>query len=139
MENWERQEERKGAKKEEGKKSEGIQTAELDRRDQVTATESWPSSLRKREQRSIIRSQHLLNRVHPTCTERQSLNKECGWKGGDRSGLAQGQELTERKRRTKTSLQEEKEKKQKNTLDSYRPSHGRTNVRCRLKSLLEVS
>jgi len=27
-------------------------------------------------------------------------------KGGDRSGLAQGQELTGRKRRTKTSLQE---------------------------------
>jgi len=39
--------------------------------------------------------------------------------------LAQGQELTGRKRRSKTSLQEEKEKKQKNTLDSYRPSHGR--------------
>ncbi|HTQ62346.1 MAG TPA: hypothetical protein VMI32_19120, partial [Candidatus Solibacter sp.] len=34
--------------------------------------------------------------------------KECGWKGGDRSGLAQGQELTERKRKTKTSLQERK-------------------------------
>jgi hypothetical protein len=55
MENWERQEERKGAKKEEGKKRDGIQTAELHRRDQVTATKSWPSSLRKREQRSIIR------------------------------------------------------------------------------------
>jgi hypothetical protein len=31
MENWERQGERKGAKKEEGKKRDGIQTAELDR------------------------------------------------------------------------------------------------------------
>src|SRR5256885_16893012 len=59
-------------------------------------------------------------------SERPSLNKECGWKGGDRSGLAHGQELSGRKRRTKTSFQEEKEKKQKNTLDSYRPSHGRT-------------
>jgi hypothetical protein len=28
-----------------------------------------------------------LNRVHPPCTERQSLNKECGWKGGDRGAL----------------------------------------------------
>jgi len=45
-----------------------------------------------------------MNRVHPNCTERQSLNKECGWKGGDRSGLAQGQELTERKRKTKNIL-----------------------------------
>ena len=66
-----------------------IQTAELDRRDEVTATNSWPSSLEKKEQRSIHRWQHLLKRVHPTCTERQSLNKECGWKGGDRGGLAQ--------------------------------------------------
>jgi hypothetical protein len=52
-----------------------------------------------------------MNREHPNCTERPSLNKECGWKGGDRSGLAQGQELTGRKRRTKTSLQERKKRK----------------------------
>ena len=52
-----------------------------------------------------------MNRVHPNCTERPSLNKECGWKGGDRSGLAQGQELTGRKRKTKTSLQERKKRK----------------------------
>src|SRR5271169_616804 len=52
-----------------------------------------------------------MNRVHPNCTERKSLNKECGWKGGDRSGLAQGQELTGRKRKTKTSLQERKKRK----------------------------
>src|SRR5207245_4979992 len=49
-----------------------------------------------------------MNRVHPTCTERPSLNKECGWKGGDRSGLAHGQELTGRKRRSKRSSQEER-------------------------------
>src|SRR5438034_9453179 len=64
-----------------------------------------------------------MNRVHPTCTERPSLTKECGWKGGDRSGLAHGQELTGRKRRTKTSLQERE--KRKNILDTHRPSHGR--------------
>src|ERR1700745_486597 len=33
--------------KEKGRKRDGIQTAELDRRDQVTATKSWPSFLRK--------------------------------------------------------------------------------------------
>src|SRR5205814_8299631 len=32
---------------------------------------------------------------------------ECGWKGGERSGLAQGQELTGRKK-NKTSSQEER-------------------------------
>jgi hypothetical protein len=36
----------KGAK-EKGRKRDGIPTAELDRRDQVTATNSWPSFLRK--------------------------------------------------------------------------------------------
>jgi len=60
--------------------------------------------------RSITRWQHLLNRVHPTCTERPSLNKECGWKGGDRSGLAQGQEFTGRKEKNKNILTRKKEK-----------------------------
>ena len=52
-----------------------------------------------------------MNRVHPNRTERPSLNKECGWKGGDRSGLAQGQELTGRKRRTKHPYRKGKKKK----------------------------
>jgi hypothetical protein len=49
----------KGRKKEKGAKEkskrDGIPTAELNRRDQVTATNSWPSFLRKGGQRSIIR------------------------------------------------------------------------------------
>src|ERR1700745_2996115 len=90
----------KGAK-EKGRKRDGIPTAELDRRDQVTATKSWPSFLRKGEQRSITRWQHLLNQVHPTCTERPSLTKECGWKGGDRGGLAQWEKGTIKKKKNK--------------------------------------
>src|SRR6266436_9794394 len=43
MENWERQEDRKRSKGKKERKREGIQTAELDRRDQVTATNSWPN------------------------------------------------------------------------------------------------
>jgi hypothetical protein len=43
---------RKGAKKRAGR---FYPRAELDRRDQVTATKSWPRFLRKGEQRSIIR------------------------------------------------------------------------------------
>jgi hypothetical protein len=55
VKNRESQEERKkGAKKEE-KKREDIQTAELDRRDQVTATVPGPVSFEKGEQRSLIR------------------------------------------------------------------------------------
>jgi hypothetical protein len=49
-----RKKRREGRKKE--KKKDDIQTAELDRRDQVTATKSWsPVPFEKREQRSIIR------------------------------------------------------------------------------------
>jgi hypothetical protein len=30
-----------------------------------------------------------MNREHPTGTERKPLLSECGWKGGDRGGLAE--------------------------------------------------
>jgi hypothetical protein len=43
----------KGAK-EKGKKENGIQTAELDRRDQVTATKSWPNFPSKEESRGRL-------------------------------------------------------------------------------------
>src|ERR1039457_5670068 len=63
------------------------------------------------DERSIIRWQRRLKREHPTCTERKSLLEECGWKGGD-SGDSAGE---------KPCLI----RKQKNPLDSDRPSHGR--------------
>jgi len=43
-----------------------------------------------------------MNREHPTGTERKSLNYECGWKGGDRGGLA------ERKKWKKLRKEQEK-------------------------------
>src|SRR6516162_10054151 len=39
-----------------------------------------------------------MNREHPTGTERKSLNYECGWKGGDRGGLAARKKFAERKK-----------------------------------------
>jgi hypothetical protein len=60
------------------------------------------------KQRSTNRWQHRLKREHPTGTERrQSLNEECGWKGGDSA-------------ENKSCLT-----KTKNPLDSDRSSHGR--------------
>ena len=91
------------------------------RRVPVTASIAWPTSIREMDERSKIRWQHRLKREHPTGTERRSLLEECGWKGGD-SGL-----LGERANLCPT-------KKQKNSLDSDRPSHGR---RLRLKPLNE--
>ena len=49
---------------------------------------------------------------HPTGTEQKLLNYECGWKGGDRGGLAVRKEMGEITETAKT-------------LDSDRPSHGR--------------
>jgi hypothetical protein len=52
----------------------------------------------KMEERSTIRWQHRLKPEHPTCTERQqSLNEECGWKGGDSGELGGGKNLVQRK------------------------------------------
>jgi hypothetical protein len=49
-----------------------------------------------------------MNRVHPTCTERQSLNKECGWKGGDRGGLAQWEQSGEKRNKEEERKNERK-------------------------------
>jgi len=85
----------------------------------VTATKSWgptPTEEVGIEVDYQVAAPKGLKREHPPCTERISLTKECGWKDGDRGGLAQGQELTGRKRRTKTSLQERKKEKTSLTL-----------------------
>src|SRR5215470_10503156 len=55
-----------------------------------------------------------MNREHPTGTERKSLTYECGWKGGDRGGLAEREKMEE--------IIERAEK----TIDRDRPSHGGT-------------
>jgi hypothetical protein len=39
-----------------------------------------------------------MNREHPTGTERKSLTKECGWKGGDRGGLAEREQIHGKKK-----------------------------------------
>src|SRR5215469_8582322 len=59
-----------------------------------------------------------MNREHPTGTERKSLNYECGWKGGDRGGLAGRKKFAERK----------KCGKEQKTIDRGRPSHGRSSL-----------
>src|SRR5579859_4616620 len=50
-------------------------------------------------------------RERPTCTERKTAHRECGWKDGD-SGDSAGESLCPTK-------------KQQNPLDSDWPSHGR--------------
>ncbi len=79
----------------------------------VTASIAWPDfHSYEWNERSKIRWQHRLKREHPTGTERtESLLEECGWKGGD-SGDSAGEKSCPTK-------------KNKNPLDSDRPSHGR--------------
>src|SRR6058998_3145109 len=54
-----------------------------------------------------------LNWERPPCTERKSLNQECGWKDGDRGGPARmrrNPQEGKRKQKEKTSLQERRRK-----------------------------
>ncbi len=79
----------------------------------VTASIAWPRFYRLRwKGRSIIRWQHRLKRERPTCTERTKSLIES----------ADGRVATVATRREKKPCPT---KKQKNPLDSDRPSHGR--------------
>src|SRR5229473_4737902 len=48
----------------------------------------------------------LMNWERPPCTERKSLNQECGWKDGDRGGPArtEGIHRKEKRKKRKTHL-----------------------------------
>jgi len=46
----------------------------------------WPRFLQKGNRGQKSGSSTYWVKYTPPCTERQSLNKECGWKGGDRGG-----------------------------------------------------
>jgi len=114
-----RKEERKKGRKEEGRKRDGIQTAELDRRDQVTATNSWLSSFERGTEVDYQVAAPTESST-PNWHRARIAHQECGWKGGDRGGLAQWEQFG--KRRNK----EEERKNERNRLDTDRPSHGRS-------------
>jgi hypothetical protein len=80
-----------------------IPTAELNRRVQVTATKSWGPTLTESVGREVDSQVAApLKREHPTCTERISLTKECGWKDGDRGGLAEWEEAHGKKKESES-------------------------------------
>ncbi len=70
---------RKKEKEHTRKKRDGIRTTELNRRDQVTAAKSWPS-----------------------------FHRECGWKDGDRGGLAQSRNSQGGREEEKHAYREER-------------------------------
>jgi hypothetical protein len=102
-----------------------IQTAELNRRDQVTAANSWPSFHRKTgaevDNQVAAPTESSIPTMHRATIAQQRVRME-GWRQ-ERLGSRAGTHREEEK--IKNILTGRKEKKQKNTLDSYRPSHGR--------------
>jgi hypothetical protein len=70
----------------------------------VTASMAWPSFCFDEKCRSLIRWQHRLQREHPTCTERKSLNEECGWKGGGSGSSAERKNLVQREKQKTIDL-----------------------------------
>jgi hypothetical protein len=104
MENWERQEKEKEQKSKEkrkkGKKRDGIQTAELDRRVQVTAINSWgPTPNPKVGGEVDYQVAAPTEREHPPGTERNIAHKKCEWKDGDRGGLAEWEQTESKEER----------------------------------------
>jgi hypothetical protein len=122
VENWERPEKRKkekGAYKKE--------TAELNRRDQVTAPNSWPSFGRKTGAKVDyqVAAPTVLGTptMHRAKIAQPRVRME-GWR--QRRPGSNAKESTGRKREQKTERKNILiRKKKKNILDTHRPSHGR--------------
>ena len=106
------------------KKRDGVRTDELNRRDQVTATKSWPSFLRKKgtevDYQVAAPNESSTPKLHRATIAQQRVRME-GWRQ-ERLGSRAG---THREEEKNKNILTEKEKK-KNILDTHRPSHGRT-------------
>jgi hypothetical protein len=108
------------------KKRDGIRTAELNRRDQVTAAKSWPSFGRKTGAKVDyqVAAPTVLGTptMHRAKIAQPRVRME-GWR--QRRPGSNARESTGRKEKTerKNILTR---KKKKNILDTHRPSHGRT-------------
>jgi hypothetical protein len=108
------------------KKRDGIQTAELNRRDQVTAPNSWPSFGRKTGAK--VDYQVAAPTVWGTPTMHRAKIAQPrvrmeGWR--QRRPGSNAKESTGRKEKTERKNILTKKKK-KNILDTHRPSHGRS-------------
>src|SRR6266403_5689506 len=121
MEHLERQKERKGAYKKEKDPDSRAQPPRSGDCAQVLA--QFPSEGGTEVDYQVAApTESSTPTMHRAKIAQQRVRME-GWRQ-ERLGSRAG---THREEEKKTSLQEEKEKKQKNTLDSYRPSHGRCN------------
>jgi hypothetical protein len=91
----------------------------------VTAAKSWRPTLTEKVRREDDNQVAApTEREHPPSTGRISLTKECGWKDGDRGGLAEWEQTHGKKKEIRRK--EERKTKVKVCLDIDRPSHGRT-------------
>jgi len=124
VENWERQEEEKGAYKKEERwhpnsRAQPPRSGDCDR--------SWTSSFERGNEvdyQVAAPTESSIPTMHRATIAQQRVRME-GWRQ-ERLGSRAGTHSEEEKNKNILTGQEEKEKKQKNILDSYRPSHGRT-------------
>jgi hypothetical protein len=109
VENLERQKESKGAYK-----KEKIQTAELNRRDQVTAAKSWPSSLRKEGNRGRLSgsSTYWIKYTHLAPSDNRSTK---GADGRVATGAAWLKGRDSQREREEQNILTRKEKKERKT------------------------
>jgi len=91
---------RKREKEHTRKKRDGIRTTELNRRDQVTAANSWPSFPRKTGAEVDNQVAAPTELGTPTMHRAKIAHQECGWKDGDRAARLECKESTGRKEKT---------------------------------------
>ena len=103
------------------KKRDDVRTTELNRRDQVTAANSWPNFHRKtgaKVDNQVAAPTELgTPTMHRAKTAQPRVRME-GWRQRRLGSNARNPQEGKRK-------QKEQTEKEKNALDSYRPSHGR--------------
>jgi hypothetical protein len=130
VENWERREEKKAHTKKEKehtrKEERWCPNNRDNRRDQVTAAKSWPNFHRKtgaKVDNQIAAPTGLgTPTMHRAKTGQPRVRME-GWRQGRPGSNARNPQERKRKQKEQTEEQTEKER---NALDSYRPSHERT-------------
>jgi len=118
---------RKKEKEHTRKKRDGIRTTELNRRDQVTAAKSWPSFHRKTgaevDNQVAAPTELGTPTMHRAKIAQPRVRME-GWRQRRPGSNARNSQEGKRKQK--------EQKKEKNPLDSYRPSHGRSYALCGL-------
>jgi hypothetical protein len=113
VKNWERQEE---SKKKRRKEERWYSNSRARPPRSGDCDSAWTSSLRKRETEVDYQVAAPTETSTPNLHRATIAHKECGWKGGDRGGLAQWEQFGKRKNKEEERKNERKNERNGLTL-----------------------